>query len=465
MGTTNRSAVAKFVVLSRTKKLFGTINSDHTNPSIAIDSANNVHVVWAGTNATLWHEVWYAMLDPTGGTLIAETMLTADDGERSKHATVNVDSQDRVHVVWSDARENLNLNPGDSCRTGAGDILYMQLDPSGDDRSGDAAILGDIQVIADTTVSGGGFNWYPWSTLGADGLLHITWVQGGLCCDSQGFGSDLYHATLDIDDPFTGVGNSAPQLVSSQADGQSSNQYGTVATNGGSQVIWAERFGGDVLNVVARQVGAMTDAAATGTGDVTVSFVPSNGGRLVSAESLALADLPAAAQATVPMDATFDDGFFRIVIDGVSGPVNVVLTVPTAFDAATDIYYKWDAVNGWQAFPATNGVDFVTGVVNMNEIVLTLTDGGPGDADGVVNGQIVDPGGPGQVTPAAPPPAAPPPAAPPSAGSAPPQTSDDNWFGCSTGSGNGPADPTLPLLLLIAVLNLSRRHWMRAWQG
>jgi len=52
-------------------------------------------------------------------------------------------------------------------------------------------------------------------------------------------------------------------------------------------------------------------------------------------------------------------------------------------------------------------------------------------------------------------------AAPP-AGSAPLQTSDDNWFGCSVGSGDGPVDPTLPLLLLISLLYLTRRRWMRA---
>ena len=33
-------------------------------------------------------------------------------------------------------------------------------------------------------------------------------------------------------------------------------------------------------------------------------------------------------------------------------------------------------------------------VIDGNNIVLSLTDGGPGDADGVVNGIIIDPSGP-----------------------------------------------------------------------
>ena len=43
--------------------------------------------------------------------------------------------------------------------------------------------------------------------------------------------------------------------------------------------------------------------------------------------------------------------------------------------------------------------------------------------------------------------------------------SSNGLFGCSVGSGDGPVDPTLPLLVLISVLYLSRRRWMRVWQA
>jgi hypothetical protein len=43
--------------------------------------------------------------------------------------------------------------------------------------------------------------------------------------------------------------------------------------------------------------------------------------------------------------------------------------------------------------------------------------------------------------------------------------SSSGLFGCSVGSGDGPVDPTLPLLVLISVLYLSRRHWIRAWRA
>jgi uncharacterized repeat protein (TIGR01451 family) len=46
-------------------------------------------------------------------------------------------------------------------------------------------------------------------------------------------------------------------------------------------------------------------------------------------------------------------------------------------------------------------------------------------------------------------------------GAAPAGGPGDNFFGCSLGSGDGPVDPTLPILLLVALMFLTRRGWMR----
>jgi len=147
----------------------------------------------------------------------------------------------------------------------------------------------------------------------------------------------------------------------------------------------------------------------------------------------------------VPANTDFNDGFFRIVINNVplGGTVNVTLDLPGAYVAGTNPYPKWDASNGWQMFPYTNGA-------NTNQVILALTDGGAGDADGVANGQIVDPGGPGVAV-------APAPVLPRSSG-------NNQNLGCTMGSGDGPVDPTLPLLLLISLLYLTRRSLTRGRQ-
>lgn len=77
---------------------------------------------------------------------------------------------------------------------------------------------------------------------------------------------------------------------------------------------------------------------------------------------------------------------------------------------------------------------------NQGVILVTLTDGGPEDADGVANGVIVDPGAPGF-------------------GGAPAVVANNDsggFFGCSTG--NGRPDPTLALLLIGGIAFLVRRR-------
>ncbi|MBI5739859.1 MAG: hypothetical protein HZA16_03975 [Nitrospirae bacterium] len=75
----------------------------------------------------------------------------------------------------------------------------------------------------------------------------------------------------------------------------------------------------------------------------------------------------------------------------------VKITYPETLPEGSE-YYKVDD-NGWHIFGGAS--------INGNTVTLTLTDGGGGDADGTVNGVIVDPGG--VVTPV-------PPAAAPSDG-------------------------------------------------
>jgi hypothetical protein len=99
-------------------------------------------------------------------------------------------------------------------------------------------------------------------------------------------------------------------------------------------------------------------------------------------------DLPAGSTS-----ADFPFGMFSFSVEGLpvdsSNPATVNLSVYFAEPlAANTRWYKYD--------PSTGDVtDFSSNVsINGNEAVVTLTDGGAGDADGVVNGVIVDPSGP-----------------------------------------------------------------------
>ena len=83
-------------------------------PAIAIDSQDRVHVAWQdqrlGTTET-YHTLIDPAIDDRDGspanpaaiTLVDDQLLSTDDSTRSNHPRLAIDSQDRVHVVWSEA--------------------------------------------------------------------------------------------------------------------------------------------------------------------------------------------------------------------------------------------------------------------------------------------------------------------------------------------------------------------------
>lgn len=57
-------------------------------------------------------------------------------------------------------------------------------------------------------------------------------------------------------------------------------------------------------------------------------------------------------------------------------------------------WYKYDQINGWTEY-SRDYPEYVSFSPDHKSVLLTLVDGGPGDSDGVANGVIFDPSGPG----------------------------------------------------------------------
>ncbi|MBI9082899.1 MAG: hypothetical protein JEZ11_04830 [Desulfobacterales bacterium] len=82
------------------------------------------------------------------------------------------------------------------------------------------------------------------------------------------------------------------------------------------------------------------------------------------------------------------------------GLIAFKITLPPAVDTAQvtvyfseavpddALWYKYDAANGWQDFSAQAAFS-----TDRESVLLTLVDGGTGDADGAANGVIIDPSG------------------------------------------------------------------------
>jgi hypothetical protein len=137
-------------------------------PDIAVDSNDNLHVAWADYQDTSSDEVYYMMLDNNGGTLIDATLLTSDDDWYSKWTGITVDYQDKVHIVFQDYRGSTH------------EIYYTKLDPSLDDRNGDAADAATITAVGITalTPDDGYKSRHPAIASSGNGQqIHITWEE------------------------------------------------------------------------------------------------------------------------------------------------------------------------------------------------------------------------------------------------------------------------------------------------
>ncbi len=117
----------------------------------------------------------------------------------------------------------------------------------------------------------------------------------------------------------------------------------------------------------------------------TVSFYTNAGG---------FSDLKSLAEETLPVEnkppVNFSNGIFEFTISGVTpgGTAEITLSFPSDIPAGSQ-YWKVQG-GSWFRLPD----EFVGDNDGDNILVLILKDGGLGDADGIENGVIVDPGGP-----------------------------------------------------------------------
>ncbi|MEC7720954.1 MAG: CARDB domain-containing protein [Candidatus Thermoplasmatota archaeon] len=123
------------------------------------DSMGNVHFVWSRNTQHLW----YQMHDPRGEVLIAETQLSNPGAHRAWHPDIAVDSEDKVHITWTDKASQWT-------------IQYTLVDPSQDDQNGDSAIDNVISLIDDFEVSVHTQN-RDWPAIDTDSEnnAHIVW--------------------------------------------------------------------------------------------------------------------------------------------------------------------------------------------------------------------------------------------------------------------------------------------------
>ncbi len=136
-------------------------------PFVAVDSNDNPHIVWNDDMGTVYEEIFYAMLDGSDGSISINATLITDEGDDdSKRSDIVVDDQDMVHIFWSDERDT-GSHP---------EIYYTKLDPSQDDQDGTPADESAITVIDDTplTTDDDNSSCAPQAAFQC-GYIHVTW--------------------------------------------------------------------------------------------------------------------------------------------------------------------------------------------------------------------------------------------------------------------------------------------------
>jgi predicted outer membrane repeat protein len=139
---------------------------------------------------------------------------------------------------------------------------------------------------------------------------------------------------------------------------------------------------GSTCDIGAFEFAQQTAQVATATGTGTATFTTSGG---------SITGLTATASTTCGALSgfTFPHGFFSFNINGISSGSTVTITITLPSNMPTNTQY-WKCINGqW-----VNVTSIMGDNNGDNVLTLAITDGGLGDADGVANGIIVDPGTP-----------------------------------------------------------------------
>ncbi|MBN1483550.1 MAG: hypothetical protein JXA37_02410 [Chloroflexia bacterium] len=206
-------------------------NRGYVNPDVALDSQGNVHAVWAGDNGPPYR-IFYAT-KPVGGAWSAPTNLTSGLGN-SIYATIAIDRQDRVWVVWETQITEQEFD------------IFVRSKPAGGNWS-----------LAEIISNQAGMELEPDIAVDANDVPHVVWRSGGA-------GWEIFR-TRYVDGAWT-----TPDNVSATS---TPSHFGSIAADsqGNVFVVWEDEIdGSDRFQTLLRrwdgsQWGALRRVSSTPT--------------------------------------------------------------------------------------------------------------------------------------------------------------------------------------------------------
>lgn len=139
-------------------------------PSVVVDGSGRVHVVWTDTRDEGVPEVYYKRW--TGTTWSSDSRISPEDGKASMSPSIAADHHDSLHVVWTDARG-----------TGAQEVYYRRYSPYANTWRTDERISADDEIASE----------FPCVAVDGAGTVHVVWGNDAIWYRrwEDGWGSEV----------------------------------------------------------------------------------------------------------------------------------------------------------------------------------------------------------------------------------------------------------------------------------
>ena len=223
-------AEAATVVITEAKQIVdgGAINERMV--SLDSDSDGNIHVVWSRNTQHLY----YAMLDPRADVLIEATQISNPGSHRAWHPDIAVDSEDRVHVTWTD-------------KASQHAIMYTLLDPFQDDQNGDVSDDNTLSIVDDTIVAQRQQD-RDWPAIDVDSHdnPHIVWEDAYDAAGKYYQQPQIYYKMFEIDHVTRDAITAIDSTLLTPIIGHKGHPDIAVDADDYVQVVWDDTRGGKV---------------------------------------------------------------------------------------------------------------------------------------------------------------------------------------------------------------------------
>jgi len=202
--------------------------------AMAADSEGNVHFVWSRNTQHLF----YAMLDPRAEVLIDVTQISNPGQHRAWHPAVSIDSEDRLHVTWTD-------------KASQHAIMYSVIDPSQHTLDGSSGEDNSISIIDDFTISQRQQN-RDWPAIDIDSMdnPHIVWEDSYDPLDKFYQQPQIYYSMLEIDYSTREAITAIDDSMLTPIIGHKGHPDVAVDADDFVQIVWDDTRGGKVEMVV-----------------------------------------------------------------------------------------------------------------------------------------------------------------------------------------------------------------------